>query len=74
MTSKKNSEINIKSYEITEESVYLKRRDFVKAIGLGLALLPQHGRSNAGPPSDRALLTHSQQMSNKAPPWMKQKI
>ena len=74
MTIKKNSGINIKSYEITEESVYLKRRDFVKAIGLGLALLPQHGRSNAGPPSDRALLTHSQQMSNKAPPWMKQKI
>ena len=43
MSSKKNSGINIKSYEITDESLYLKRRDFIKAMGLGLALLPQNG-------------------------------
>ena len=74
MSSKKNSGINIKSYEITDESLYFKRRDFIKAMGLGLVLLPQNGKSNAESYPERAILTHGQQISDEAPNWVKKKI
>ncbi|MAI42906.1 MAG: protein-methionine-sulfoxide reductase catalytic subunit MsrP [Gammaproteobacteria bacterium] len=74
MSRKETLGKDIKSHEITDESLYLKRRDFMKAMGLGLGILPQFSKSNTDLQSGSHILTHNHQINNEAPGWVKQKI
>jgi len=66
--------VKIKSSEITDESVYLKRREFIKSAGVGLMSLPLFAGANTTSQAERTVLRDDKSVSNSAPDWMTRSI
>ena len=70
MTSVGVMGLKIKPSEITDESIFLRRREFIKSAGVGLMSSPFFAGASTNAHSERTVLRHDKGVTNFAPDWM----